>query len=138
MLKFVAAIVLAFSLLGCAAKVGGRANYRELTVAKHWTSAQRMLAGRTGNRSFAVPYAILSWKFSQEPVKLYNEDGSFQLGMGYFNPSKMEVFISLPSIPGLTIEHEACHAILFLLHDPGWITYCHDPARPWSRKEHND
>ncbi len=136
MRNFVLALLL--TLVGCAAHVGGRANYRELTVAKHWTNAQRLLAERTRYRSFDVPYGIINWKFSKDPVRLYEEDGSFKLGMGYFDPVTMEIFISLPSIPGLTVEHEACHAILFLLHDPGWITYCHDPARPWYMRVQND
>jgi hypothetical protein len=118
-------------LTGCAAKVGGRANYRELTVAGRWAQAQYWLAERTDGHSFEVPYAMFTWKFKDEPVRWVDDDGSLKFGLGYFNPVDQEIFIALPFVPGHVIEHEACHAILFVLGDDGWVDYCHEPERPW-------
>jgi hypothetical protein len=132
MLKRIAAIALALVLTGCAAKVGGRANYRELTVAAKWAQAQYWLAERTNGHSYEVPYAMFTWKFDDKPIRLVDENtGAIALGLGYFDPSKQEIFIALPFVPGHVIEHEACHAILFSLGDDGWSDYCHHPDRPW-------
>ena len=131
MFRRIAVALLAIMLVGCAAKVGGRKNYKELTIAQHWAHAQYMLASYTNGASYDVPYAMFTWKFKTEPVHVVRSDGSEFWGSGYFNWVDMEILIVLQSVPGQVIEHEACHAILFVLGDPTFVSYCHDPARPW-------
>ena len=131
MLRRIAIALLAVMLAGCAVKVGGRANYRELTVAQAWTRTQVELAERTNGGSLKVPYALFTWKFGYAPVRLEQPDGSIMMGLGYFNPMELEIFITIPAVPGQVIEHEACHAILFVLGDREFVNYCHDPRRSW-------
>ncbi len=123
-------LALALILTGCATHVGGRANYREITIAKHWVNAQHIMAEYTNNKSYDVPYAIFTWKFDDKAVHLTDGE-ELRLGLGNFNPLTMEIFIAIPYITSNVIEHEACHAILFVLGDRRFVEYCHESARPW-------
>jgi hypothetical protein len=105
-------------------------NYRELTVGQHWATAQYWLAEYTGGHSYDVPYGIFSWKFEDNAIHI-EQEGSIMFVLGHFDPVRMEITISLPFVPAHVIEHEACHAILFVLGDDNWVEYCHAPARPW-------
>jgi hypothetical protein len=105
-------------------------NYRELVIGQRWAVAQCWLSEYTGGHSYDVPYGIFDWDFKSNAIHIEEED-SIMFVLGHFNPVDMKITIALPFVPTHVVEHEACHAILFVLGDSAWVEYCHAPERPW-------
>jgi len=94
-------------------------------VERYWKRAQIQLNEYTQGYSLEVPHDIFRWYFVEEPFKCeLNEEGEQDWCYGLFDPrdwSDIKIIIAQDHLP--IIEHESCHAILFVL---GRTDVCHD------------
>jgi hypothetical protein len=119
-MKRIATGLALLALVGCAThRLPASQTY---LIQWYWHQAQAALASYTHGASYQVSHGLVRWRTFNGPFTCGGGPPTAG-GCFYATPNGLQIdYIAyMPHI----IEHEACHAILFVLNNPKWGSHCH-------------